>query len=95
MIYSKKGGLTVRAYSAPPPPPHPPTPKNQKKPAANFASQGDTHVRTDAQIKFLRYPLSSNMIFILSDYNELHKKHNLSALGIAKLRVNRCGLFHM
>ena len=90
MIHSKIGGLTVRAYAGGPPPF-----QKKKNPAANFASQGDTHVRTDAQIKFLRYPLSSNMIFILSDYNELHKKQNLCALGIAKLRVNRCGLFHM
>ena len=27
-------------------------------PAADFASQGDTHVRTDAQMKFLYYPLT-------------------------------------
>ena len=31
-------------------PPHP-----KKKLAAKFASQGDAHVRTDAQIKFLYY----------------------------------------
>ena len=39
-------------YSASPPLP----PK--KNPAAKFASQGDAHVRTDAQSKFLYYPLS-------------------------------------
>ena len=32
-----------------PPPPNPP--------AAKFASQGDVHVRTEAQIKFLYYPV--------------------------------------
>ena len=40
--------LTAGAVSAP----SPPTP-----PAAKFASQGDAHVKTDAQIKFLYYPL--------------------------------------
>ena len=35
------------------------------------------------------------MIFILLDYNEIHKKQKFSALDIAKSRVNRCGLFHM
>ena len=33
---------------------YPPHPK-KKKPAAKFASQGDAHVRTDAQIKFHYY----------------------------------------
>ena len=48
MIYNKiggGGGLTAGSYSAPNPS------------AAKFASQGDAHVRTDAQIKFLYYPL--------------------------------------
>ena len=35
--------------------PHPPSPP--KPPAANFVSQGDAHMRTEAQIKFLYYPL--------------------------------------
>ena len=30
---------------------------HQTSPAAKFTSQGDAHVRTDAQIKFLRYAL--------------------------------------
>ena len=47
MIYSKIGGLTA---------PLPPNP-----PAAMFASQGDAHVRIDAQIKFLYYPLAHVM----------------------------------
>ena len=38
--------------STPPPPPPPPPPPSTP-PAAKFASQGDAHVRTDAQIKFL------------------------------------------
>ena len=29
-----------------------------KKTAVNFASQGDAHVRTDTQIKFMYYPLT-------------------------------------
>ena len=29
----------------------------RESPAAKFASQGDAHVRTKAQIKFLQYPL--------------------------------------
>ena len=44
-------GLTAGAVSAPSPPTPPP-------PAAKFASQGDAHVKTDAQIKFLSYPLN-------------------------------------
>ena len=44
-------GLTAGAVSAPSPPTPPP-------PAAKFASQGDAHVKTDAQIKFLYYPLN-------------------------------------
>ena len=58
MIYSKIGegrggrgwvvvmGLQQPALSTPPPPP-----------TAEFTSQGDSHMRTDAQIKFLYYPL--------------------------------------
>ena len=30
---------------------------HKTSPAAKFTSQGDAHVRIDAQIKFLRYPL--------------------------------------
>ena len=33
------------------------SPPQKKTPAAKFASQGDAHIRTDAQIKFLYYPL--------------------------------------
>ena len=40
----------VRAYSALPPP-------QKNNPAAKFTSQGDAHMRTNAQIKFLYYPL--------------------------------------
>ena len=40
-------GLSVPLHPQPPPPP-----------AAKFASQGDAHVKTDAQIKFLYYPLN-------------------------------------
>ena len=47
VIYSKIGGFTAGAYSTPPPNP----------PAAKFASQGDAHVRTNTQIKFMYYPL--------------------------------------
>ena len=36
----------------------------QTPPAAKSASQGDAHVRSDAQIKFLYYPLSSYSICI-------------------------------
>ena len=38
--------------------PTPPSPANPS--AAKFTSQGDGHVRTDAQIKFLHYPLRVN-----------------------------------
>ena len=43
-------GLQLGALVPPPPP--------KKNPAAKFASQSDAHVRTDAQTKFLYYPLS-------------------------------------
>ena len=45
MIYSKIGGWDCKC-----PPP---------SPTAKFASQGDAHMRTDPQIKFLYYPLTS------------------------------------
>ena len=35
------------------------------------------------------------MIFILLDYNEIHKKQKFSALDIVESRAKRCGLFHM
>ena len=49
MIYSKIRGEGLTA---------PPSPLPQRKPpAAKFASQSDAHVKTDAEIKFLYYPL--------------------------------------
>ena len=54
---SKIGGLTVGTYSPPPTaPPQPPPPL-----AAKFALQGDAHVRTDTQIKFLYHTLLAYM----------------------------------
>ena len=53
MIYNKIGGrgeLIKGSYSAHLYPRNPP--------AAAFASQGDAHLRTDAQIKFLYFPLT-------------------------------------
>ena len=47
---AKQGGLQH---------PLPPSPANPS--AAKFASQGDVHVRTDAQIKFMYYPLRVNI----------------------------------
>ena len=44
-------------------------------PAAKFASQGDVHVRTDAQIKFMYYTLTVNFL----------KKH----LDFGGLKTNR------
>ena len=35
------------------------------------------------------------MIFILLDYNEIHKKQQFNALDIVESRVKRCGLFNM
>ena len=43
-------GFQLGVTASPPPP-------QKKPPAAKFASQGDAHVRTDAQIKFLYYSL--------------------------------------
>ena len=48
MIYSK-----IRREGLAAPIPLPQT----KPPAAKFASQSDAHVKTDAEIKFLYYPL--------------------------------------
>ena len=54
------GGWGRGAYNTSPPPPPPPKKKKQQNyPAAKFTSQGDAHVRTDAQIKFLYYPQAS------------------------------------
>ena len=57
-IYSKIAiyGKISGAYSVPPPP----SPANPS--AAKFPSQGDFHVRTDAQIKFLYYHLYVNIL---------------------------------
>ena len=57
MTYSKigKGELRLTAELTAPPTPNPP--------AAKFASQ-DAQVRTNAQIKFLYYPLVTNMLNI-------------------------------
>ena len=57
MIYSKIRGEGLTA---------PPSPLPQRKPpAAKFASQSDAHVKTDAEIKFLYYPL---YIYIYTEY---------------------------
>ena len=50
-MYSKKVGGCLQG--TPPPPSHP------NSPAAKFASQGEAHMRTDTQIKFIYYPLFS------------------------------------
>ena len=44
MIYSERGGGGLTAHSL-------------QSPAAKFQSQGDAHMKTNAQIKFLYYPL--------------------------------------
>ena len=56
MIYSRIGGrLTVGGLQRPLPP---------NPPAAKFTLQGDAHVRTDAQIKVLCYPLKINSMYL-------------------------------
>ena len=47
VIYSKIGGAYTAPFLLP----------IQIPPAAKFASQGDAHVRSDTQMKFLYYPL--------------------------------------
>ena len=60
-VFQKR--LLHRGLAAPAPSP----PK--KTPAAKFASQRDAHMRTDAQIKFLYYPLGgSQNISSLSNF---------------------------
>ena len=53
------GGLLLRRLTVPSPPPNPP--------ATKFASQGDAHVITDIQIKFLYYPLICYLKFFMSE----------------------------
>ena len=65
MIHSKVGG----AYSAPL--------NSPNSPAANFASQGDAHVRTDARIKFLYYTLSRLQNLCIIKINSFKKKHEV------------------
>ena len=50
------------------------TPKNP--PAAKFASQGDAHVRTNAQIKLLLYPLHMCRVYFhqASNYGKIRSK---------------------
>ena len=50
VIYGKLRGLTAT-----------PSPSPENPSAAKFASQGNVHVRNDAQIKFLYYPLRVNI----------------------------------
>ena len=53
VIYGKKVELTAT-----------PSPSSTNPSAAKFASQGDVHVRTDTQIKFLYYTLRANIYII-------------------------------
>ena len=62
MIYSKIRGEGLTA---------PPSPLPQRKPpAAKFASQSDAHVKTDAEIKFLYYPLYIYIYIYIYMYTE-------------------------
>ena len=45
----------------------PPPPPPQEIPAVNFTSQGDAHVRNDAQIKLLHYTLYAYICVHLND----------------------------
>ena len=49
--------------------------KQKKNPAAKFASQDDTHMRTDTQIKFLYYPLP------------LQNEYRLKGIAIKKIVI--------
>ena len=57
-MYSKKVGVCLQG-TPPPRAPPPPPPSHPNSPAAKFASQGEAHMRTDTQIKFIYYPLFS------------------------------------
>ena len=46
----------------------PPPPSLKNTSAPKFASQGDVHVTTDAQIKFLYYPVCVNILYIIYIY---------------------------
>ena len=60
------GRGAYRSPSVTAPPTAPPLPPQKKKtPAAKFTSQGDAHVRTNAQIKFLYYPLNGTCFRML------------------------------
>ena len=56
-LYSSKADWIIGDLKLPPTPPHPPL-------AAKFSSQGDAHVRTDAQVKFLYYPLACHIMIL-------------------------------
>ena len=49
------------------------TAQSSQPPAAKFASQGDSQMRTDTQIKFLYYPL----LIKFSSYNDRHISKDL------------------
>ena len=53
--------VKVGAYSASPLSP----------PAAKFASQGDAHLRTDAQINFLYYPLHMHLTVLITIFQKI------------------------
>ena len=53
--------VKVGAYSASPLSP----------PAAKFASQGDAHLRTDAQINFLYYPLYMHLTVLITIFQKM------------------------
>ena len=40
-------------------------------PAAKFASQGDAHLRTDAQINFLYYPLYMHLTALITIFQKM------------------------
>ena len=72
MIYSKivgGGGLTAQS---------------SQPPAAKFTSQGDAYMRTDAQIKFLYYPLTRLCLHAISLFPRV----------IVFLRVQSCKLYY-
>ena len=67
MIYSRIGGRLTAGGLQRPLPPNPP--------AAKFTLQGDAHVRTDAQIKVLYYPLKISSMYLETGTCDLHTIH--------------------
>ena len=82
---TNEGGLIAGGYSAPPSLPSSPTNPS----AAKFAPQGDVHMRTYTQIKFLYYPLAwyikvASRVAKQLETQDLRKLGNISSFSTSQ-----------